>query len=263
VRFGGPINAYKEGRASAPFEFNSVLTTVLQNVGFTNGTKVISAVGQLPLAAVIWWVVLAALIVFAMVRGSTATDRTIARLGFIGAGALAAEYIVFVSPQSPRYLLPAYAFASLPAAIALVSLFRGGVLSRSVAVSLLVLAVPWAVWQGSVGDRVEQQEADGAAGFRTAGLLIRQLAAGRPCAFLSAHGQPQIQFTSGCEGGRFAGSAPTQSQITLATGGGSQVFVVLGKPASPDSPLGSQTPARSTGPDGSVWFVYRVPSSGG
>jgi hypothetical protein len=39
--------------------------------------------------------------------------------------------------------------------------------------------------------------------------------------------------------------------------------VVLGKPASPESPLDSQTPARSTGPDGSVWFVYRVPGSGG
>ena len=259
VRFGGPIQAYRVGSESAPLAINSVPQTIAQNIGFTNGTKVISDIQHLPPAGVIWWASLVALAVYAMARGSTDADRTIARLGFIGAVALAAEYIVFVSPQSPRYLLPAYGFVSLPAAIALVSLFRRSHISRALASSVLVLAVPWAVWQGSVAQRVERQEASSSAGFRAAGLVIRRLAAGQACIFLTAHGQPEIQFASGCKGARFVGSTPSESQMIQAGGGASQVFVVLARPASPDSPLGSLSPAQSAVPGGSAWFIYRVP----
>ncbi len=263
IRFGGPINAYKAGSASAPFAVNPVVQTLVQNAGFTNDTRVVSGVHEVLLAGWIWWGVLVALIVFATVRGSTSTDRSIARLGLIGTLALAGEYVAFVSPQSPRYLLPAYAYASLPAAIALVSLFRRGGVSRGISTLIVVLLIPWAIWQGSVANRVEQKEAYSAASFRAAGLAMRQLAAGSRCAFVSAHGQPEIQFASGCEGGRFVGLVPSGAQMALLASGAGQGFVVLGRPASRDSSLGSLTPVPVTTPTGPAWFIYRVPRAGG
>jgi hypothetical protein len=263
IRFGGPISAYRAGRSSAPFAVNSVAQTLVQNAGFTNGTKVVSGVNQVPLAGWIWWGALVLLIFYAIVRGTTGTDRAIARLGLIGTLALAGEYVAFVSPQSPRYLLPAYAYVCLPAAIALVSLLRRGGVSRDIAALVVVLMAPWAIWQGSVANRVEQQEADSAASFRAAGLTMRQLAAGQQCAFVSAHGQPEIQFASGCEGGRFVGSIPSGAQMALLASGVGQGFVVLGRPASHDSSLGSLTPVPVTTPTGPVWFIYSVPTAGG
>jgi len=159
--------------------------------------------------------------------------------------------------------MPAYAFASLPVAIALASLFRRGRAQRIISVALLALVIPWAIWQGSVANRVEQQEADSAASFQEVGLLIGHLSGGKPCAFLSAHGQPQIQYASGCQGARFSGAMPSQTLVAQVSGTGDQVFVVLGKKASADSPFSSQVAALSKGPDGSVWFVYKVSGSGG
>ena len=253
-RFGGPVTALREA-GTAHFAAASVGRNVLGNLAFTDGRTTTS---HLPTAGMLWWGLLIALAVVALARGRTATDRSVAVLCCIGTLALATEYLVFVSAQAPRFLLPAYAFASIPAGIGAVSLLRGRIVARSAGAIVLVLMVPWAIWQGAVGHRVQARETTSNAAYREIGLALRQLAGGRPCSFLSPYGYPEIQFAAECDGAalqRVRGPSDTELAGLLASG--TEAFVVLPDPAPPASALGSLTAVRVPGPN-KTWFVYQL-----
>ncbi|MBA3363365.1 MAG: hypothetical protein H0T07_03050, partial [Actinobacteria bacterium] len=187
IRFGGPMNALDEAAvdhfAKAPVAENVVL-----HLASTDGRPPGSPA---PLGGVLWWSLLVILAIVAIARARRSTDRTVAILACFGTLALATEYLVFVSALAPRFLLPAYAFASIPAALGLVTLLRGGAVARAAGVLVLVLVIPWAIWQGDVARRYQDKRMISTLAFRDVGLRLRELADGRPCSFMSPHGYPQ------------------------------------------------------------------------
>ena len=258
VRFGGPVSALRaaatEHFARAPFAYNVAI-----HIGATDGDLKASRV---PIGGVIWWGLLVALGIVACVRASR-VNRTATILASLGAVALTAEYLVFVSALAPRFLLPAYAFASLLAAIGIISLLRGAIVPRVLGGIVLLLVVPWAIWQGGVAGRYLDQRMRSTVAFHDIGRTIRGLANGAPCSVLSPHGYPMVAFASGCDGAELPRPrGPTAAELRRRLVDRDQVFVILKGEATRGSPLAGISAVRVPGP-AKAWFLYRVSDSPG
>ncbi len=257
IRFGGPMSALDEA-AVEHFARAPVADNVLLHLTATDGRPPDSPI---PLGGVLWWGILLILAIVAITRAPRPKDRSAAILASFGALALAAEYLVFVSALAPRFLLPAYAFGSLLAAIGVVTLIRGGVVSRATGAVVLMLAIPWTIWQGAVADRYQERRMISILAYRDVGLTIRQLADGRSCSFMSPQGYPQIAFASGCDGAELLRArGPMVGELEELRNDGEEVFVILKRVAPADSPLGSLDPVQVPGPR-RTWFMYHVSGS--
>ena len=256
IRFGGFRNALRAANSQGHLTVVPITDHLLAYLGFTYGRAKLPAVG-LPTAGLLWWGLLVVLAAIALRRRVDAPARAVALLATLTTLALAVEYIVLVSFIASRFLLPAYAFAAIPAAIGLRSLLRGGLPARALGVVVVVAMVPWAVWQGQVAGRVEARESKGGRRFVAAGLLLRDLADGQPCSFVSPGAYPQIHLASGCVGGPLTfPPRPTRAQWE-AVGRGDEVFMILPSAARGDSPLAPLSPIRFEAPK-RTWFIYRL-----
>ncbi len=257
VRFGGPLQALR-GAAAGHVAPAPVTQNLLRYLSYTNGELISTAV---PLPGVIWSVVLAVLAVGGIVRATTRAERVAALVGAVAALAVTIEYVVFVPALAPRFLLPAYAFAAIPASLGLVSLFRGRGILRAAGVVVVLIAIPWAVWQAGVARRVEAEATRVGLLFREAGQQIGRLAAGDTCSFMSPAGYPQIQLASGCAGRELPRiEGPTPQELAHLGTGRESVFVIMPRPASPRSPLNAVRPIRARGPN-RAWLIYQVPAT--
>ena len=260
IRFGGPVRAFHEGAMAGNVDAGSgFVTNVLVHLTATAGHPPASGV---PAAGIAWWSVLGALIAFAIARAPR-LERTVSILATLGALALATEYLVFVSGTAARFLLPTYALASIPLGVAILTLLRGrGVprpVGRVLAALVLLLLVPWAIWQGMVADRYLSKRLLSTDAFASVGHTLRRLANGRPCSFQSPHGWPTTQFVSGCDGADLERpGGPTAEELDELVAHGDQVFVILKRNPPRWSPLATETPLRVDGPY-RPWFVFAVP----
>jgi hypothetical protein len=256
IRFGGVVGALREANAAGHLSVAPVSRNVLGHLWFTYGLAK-PPPGGVPEAGLLWWGLLFVTGVIALRRQVAGPARSVALLGWLATCAIAIEYLVIVPYTAGRFLLPAYAFVAIPAAIGLVSLLREGVATGVIGAAALALVIPWAVWQGSVGSRVAAEEARSGQRFVAAGSLLRDLADGRPCSFVSPAAYPQIQLASGCVGDklRFA-SLPTRGQRD-ALAAGEEVFIILPERAGPDSPIAVFSPVPISGPE-RTWFIYRL-----
>jgi hypothetical protein len=256
IRFGGFRNALRAANSQGHLTVVPVTDHVLAYLGFTYGRAKLPAVG-LPTAGLLWWGLLAFLAAIALRRRVGAPARGVALLGIATTLVLAVEYILLVSFIASRFLLPAYAFAAIPAAIGLRSLLRDGLPARILGILVVVAMVPWAVWQGQVAVRVEARESRGGGRFAAAGLLLRDLAGGRPCSFVSPGAYPQIHLASGCDGAQLTfPPRPTRAQWA-AVGRGEEVFMILPSEAQAGSRLAPLSPIRFKAPK-RTWFIYRL-----
>lgn len=258
ARFGGLWEALSAANSRGHLRVGPVTDHLLAYLRSTHGSAD-PDVG-LPMAGLLWWGLLVVVAAIGLRRRSDA-PRSIALLCSVAALALALEYIVLVSFVASRFLLPAYAFAALAAAIGLRSLFRDGVPARVVGVAVLVAIVPWAVWQGAVASRVEAANSRVGRRLVAVGLLLHDLADGRRCSFVSPGAYPQIQLASGCTGGPLTSPPrPTRAQW-LAVDGGEEVFLILTSVVRGDSPLAHLSPIRVESAE-RPWFIYRLSEAG-
>jgi hypothetical protein len=121
---------------------------------------------------------------------------------------------------------------------------------------VLVAMVPWAVWQGEVAGRVEAAGSREGRSLEAAGLLLRDLADGRQCSFVSPGAYPQVQLASGCQGAPLTSARPTRAQWE-AVERGDEVFMILISVARGDSSLAHLSPIRFESPN-RPWFIYRL-----
>ena len=255
LRFGGPSGAVSEAGAGNHFSPAQGYQQLIWHLSYTTSNRR----GDVPAAGALWWGILLVMGSLALARGSKGPGRTASMLASFGGLALGAEYIVFVSHEASRFLLPAYAFASVAASVGVVSLLRGKVVSRVAGALVLALAVPWAVWQGAVADRVELRKSARLASYPVVGKELRRAVRGRPCAFVSSRAYPMIQLASGCEGEdirRRRGPSPAELERLLAELP-KQLYVVLPRKAGKRSAARVLAPVRVRLPK-LTWFIYPV-----
>jgi hypothetical protein len=257
MRFDGPLTALREA-GTAHFALTAVGGNVRQYLAYTDGGIAGPSAHQIPLAGVLWWGWLIVLAIVAIAKND-GRARAGVLLCSIGGLALAIQYVIFVSALAARYLLPAIAFVSVPAAVGAVSLIRSGVRGRAVGAVALLLIFPWGIWQSSVADRVEAQEARGSETFRVVGLTIKGLADGRLCTVTSQSGAAEIALASGCEGTQLLDPEPTADQLSQLSSSPNPAFVVLRRAVRRHSQLGTMTSRWSVGPAGQRWFIYEFP----
>ncbi|MDQ4107318.1 MAG: hypothetical protein M3138_00735 [Actinomycetota bacterium] len=255
VRFGGPLQALREA-ASGPLARAPAVHNALRHLSYTDGELVERV---LPVPGIVWWGMLGLLSVVGLLR-ATREERVAGLVASFAALAVTIEYLVFVPVSAARFLLPAYAFLAVPASIGLVSLLRGRTVARSAGVIVLLLAIPWTIWQASVAERVEMASRQVNERFREVGHQLMRLAADAPCSFLSPHGYPQIQIASGCAGDELRRArGPSEGELDRLRDRGGSVFVLLRNPVRPSSLLGAVEPMRFSGSD-NVWFIYHLPA---
>jgi hypothetical protein len=256
TRFGGVANALHEADKGGHFTVAAVSDNVLRYLGYTNGGS-----DAVPPAGVIWWALLVAGSIAGIALGATERDRESALVCSLAALAFAVEYLAFVFFQNARFLLPAYALASVPFGVGVVGLLRGRQPSRAAGGLMLALMIPWGIWQAAVADRVEGEIS--ATPVRI-GRTIRELTGRHPCYFVSQLAYPKIAVSSRCQGAAWKRGigAPTASELEALHRDGTQLFVVLLKEAGRGSPLSELTPTRVSGPE-RTWYVYTVPSPTG
>jgi hypothetical protein len=259
ARFGAPLTALREA-GTAHFAFASVAGNVRQYLAYTDGAIRGPEASQIPLEGVLWWSWLILMAVVAVAQRGRARAHAAVVVCSLGAMALATQYVIFVSALAPRYLLPAIAFVSIPAGVGVVSLIRGGARVGVAGAIALLLVIPWGIWQASVADRVEAQEARDNELLRVVGLALRQQAGSRPCTFISLGGTAEIALASGCEGTQVLRPGPTLGQLRQLSSSRSAAFVILPRAARPESPLGNMAPVLSPGSTGNAWFIYRLPA---
>jgi hypothetical protein len=254
IRFGGPVRALDEA-AIEHFATASVAHNLFVHLAATGGAL---TADRPPVGGVIWWGLLISLTILAISKTRSA-ERTAASICSLGALAFGVEYFLFVSGIAPRFMLPVYALASIPAAVGTVWMLCGSTMRRAAGAAIILLILPWAIWQGVVADHFQSQREESTAAFRTLGLMIRRLADHRPCSFISPHGWPTIAFTSGCQGADLPRPPkPTPAVLEELRTQGKEVFVILKKPAGRGSPLMELTPVPARGPR-RPWFIYHVP----
>jgi hypothetical protein len=261
VRFGGPIRGLDVAHTEHHLVVGDAGANLSAYLAATDG----GSSADIPIAGVVWWSSLVVLTVLAIVR-SSGSRRSIVVLSGAGALVLGAEYLVFVSAVAPRFLLPAYAFVAIPAAVGLLSLLRGGIVGRGTGVLVLLLIGGWIVWQAQVADRVGHEQREELVNFREVGVRLREMAEGRPCAFMSPHGWPSIEFAAGCRGSALPRPrGPSERELARLSIGGRQGFVILRAQPLPRSPLTRIVPVPFEGRSRGrawTWFIYEIPVSG-
>jgi hypothetical protein len=260
IRFGGPIRGLEVAHTEHHLGVGDAAANVSAYLAATDGRSSV----DIPIAGVVWWSSLVVLTVLAIAR-SGGSRRSIVVLCGAGALVLGAEYLAFVSAVSPRFLLPAYAFVAVPAAVGLLSLLRGRIVGRGTGVLVLLLIGAWIVWQAQVADRVGNEQREELMNFREVGVRLREMAEGRPCAFMSPHGWPTIEFAAGCRGSALPRPrGPSERELARLSTGGRQGFVILRAQPLPRSPLTDIIPVPIEGRSRGrawTWFIYEIPVS--
>lgn len=255
IRFGGLRNALRQARSAGHLALAPVGENVLSHLGFTAGPTKLPPEG-FPMEGVLWWSMLVVLAAIALRPQVAAPARSVALLSFLATAAFAFEYLVLVPVVAARFLLPAYAFAAVTAAIGVGSWLRSRGAGRIAGAVVLALMVPWAIWQIDAGTGVLGNQVRLAEKLYEAGALLRDLADGRPCSFVSPANHPQVQVASGCDGDQLTSRTPTAAQLD-AVAAGEEVFIILPREARPRSPLAALTATRFQAPR-RTWFIYQL-----
>jgi hypothetical protein len=257
IRFGGVGGALERANSAGHLEVAPIGRTVLAHLGMTYGRKELP-VGQVPFEGILWWSLLLVLGLIGLLRLREPPPGRVALLTFLATSAFTVEYFFLVPITAGRFLLPAYALASLSAAIGLLWLLQrpAGFVGFAVGLMVLVLLVPWALWQLDVARRVSAGQARPAERFYEAGVVLRRLAGPGPCSFVSPAVHPQVQLASGCSGAKLVSQEPTQAQLAAARSG-EEVFIILPQPAKRTSPLAALRPIRYESTR-RTWFIYQL-----
>lgn len=261
VRFGGPLEALRRARDAAHVGTSSIGDRIVQYLALSNGPTL----GPLEdphvaIGGVVWWVALVVLagLGLAWHRGEPAF-RPLLAATIAGAG-LAAEYLLLVEGTAPRFLLPTYALLSIPAAAALVRIFSTLRRAPARALFVAVVAVPWLIWQVGTADRLDAQTNDPRESLQQVARILLEARDGRPCAFASTDGFPQIEYTLGCDGRHLdEAQADTIGFLEDAAGRGEQVFLATRDPAPPPTVTTVAEPIRTLpAPRGETWHLYEL-----
>ena len=117
-------------------------------------------------------------------------------------------YLGFVAGLAPRFLLPAYAFLSVPAGVALSRLRLRDGRTRAVAGATIAVLLAWTGLQLATARMIGRQAATDRSQFPKVASILGRLAHGGPCDFRSVAGFPQIQLDSGCPGAQLSRRPP-------------------------------------------------------
>jgi hypothetical protein len=255
VRFGGPARAMREAAALGHLTTLGVGERLLQNLALTNGPTIgPEGHARVPLAGALWWGTTAVLAVVAVVRTRSSPRGGAVLCAVLAGSALAVEYLVLVSGLAPRFLLPAYALLSLPAAVGLLSLLSAGAARRIAGAAAVAVLAALTVWQVGTARAIGSNAAAAREKVAAVGGEVRLLAVGRPCVVASAGAFPQVAFASRCAGRGLAGNdAASLTALRSSVPPGERLFVVLATAPPAGSPLASTPPLSVEG-----WFVFEL-----
>lgn len=218
---------------------------------------------DVPISGVLWLVGLLVLLVIGF--------RAANRCGFVpslvvpaATGlALAAEYLLFVDAQAPRFLLPAFALFAIPAGLGLSSIVVGarardpGRVPRVPGgVVAAVLVGAWLLVQLQIAARVEDRVTRQRASAVRVGLQIRSLAARQPCFVHSDVGFPIIAYTAGCRAAELGELGTWSERADRLASERAWPFLVLQRSEEPEPPDGAVLVRTVSTAGERTWYVY-------
>lgn len=204
--FGGIAERFRQAGRLA----GGLGVTVLDHLRAADG-PLLGGDRDISTGALLWWIGLVAASIYGATRTS---NRRSAAAAALSAG-LASTFTYFFLTRSqqvgtwapvisPRFLSPAYALLSIPAATGCILLVRAGhrygrVVAACSIAGLLLAGGAWQVWQWNVAERIARREFRFRESNRLAAAAIRKLRDGRDCLLISQFPEPQIRYSAGCD----------------------------------------------------------------
>lgn len=198
VRFGGPIQRLHEASAE---NVGGLHFSLLSQMRAVNGPLLCrpcgAHYGYHPLG-LLWWTAGAGLVVLGLV-GRRGPQRLALAFPAAAAITLSAGYVMTIPYAAPRFLLPAYALLSLPAAAGALHLFHfSAARSRTLAAAAMAVAMLGQVGgQLAVADHVAVGARKGRATDVAVAQQLHDLGVRAPCALVGTD-VASVAFASGC-----------------------------------------------------------------
>lgn len=259
ARFGDPIQRLQYGRGpvSAGWTF-----TAVEHLRLLDGRPMIGPdpSGAIPAWGAATWIAGGGLVFVALLwsRSDPRRYRDAIAVPVVAGLGLALPYFVGIGAVTPRFLLPAYGLLVIPAALGVISTAER---RRWVLLAPIVLIVgALGAWHGRTAQDVNGRAVREREEAQVVALALEEAAAGKPCAFVSQYGFPQIQYASGCTGSRLILDEPSLPSrlLQLADRGHLLFALAIGTP--PDtSPLHDWEHAPIAG---TRWTLYHHLPSG-
>lgn len=181
---------------------------------------------QLPAAGVGWMVGLVALAGIGVVIG-TRDNRQVAGAVLFTAIVFSTPYVVATGVLAPRFLLPAFALLCVAAGSGGIAMISAAPVRAVAAVPLLVVLVGGAAWNLPIVVEIGDDQTAAREDARALGHFLSEEAGGRPCAFSSQYGYPQISASSGCRGGPWVSDDPVALAELEAVAADGRVVALL------------------------------------
>jgi hypothetical protein len=266
ARFGGPIERLSgaAGESASGASRNSLI----QYLNLVEGP--VRRVVEDPVLTASAAALLAGLALLAALGVAQRLDgdqRAAAVVGLVAAGAMVTPYLLLNAGINLRYVLPGMLLAAVPIGAGAATVAQAVRRSGSVVagVTLVAVAVGVVGWQGSLAASNSGQIAPLQHRPVPIGRALAAAADGQPCAFVSEHQWPEIQWHSGCLGESLYLDAPSlqchdaQRDLSALAEEGYRVFVVVRGPP-PAAPTLEGWPVQQV-PDAETgnWFLYERP----
>lgn len=233
VRWGGVAEALRAAGHMGGVGAGDPVSRALDHLALADG-PLIGATGGTSVIAVLW-LMSAVVLTIAGVRSAPGeTARRSLVVAVASAILVVGLYVTSVSGTAPRFLLPAFAFISLPMGVALGTMAPRRALRPVVAAFVLLWAGSHVVVALDVGETITAERA----GPQAVGRDLRELLGTTDCVVLGAS-WPQVAYAAGCQGIRDAVDAPTAAREVVQAGLRPIVIVQHGAvpPALPLRPL--------------------------
>jgi hypothetical protein len=256
VRFGGPLEALRVAGEQSHVAAAGPLHSLAQHLALTDGPTLGPDPGGISIAGIAWWTGLGALVLLG-IRGAPDDRRSASTTAAVAGIALVATYVLAIGGLAPRFLIPAIALLAVPAAEGVRAVVRSPRIVAPLALGLALTAS--ATWQVSTAAGIEGAARTDRERFHVVGLALAKLAGGRPCAFGSTDGFPQIAFASGCRGVHLP-AIDDGTVRALRNASTSASFVAAPEGFRPASELGLD-PVSSPGAAAVGWRLWVVPGT--
>lgn len=251
LRFGDPIKRFRLAAEAHAYTGLGIVQQASLLDGPPAGPDRVVRISR---SGIAWWIVMAALVALVLVR--RIDDPARRRVFRVTAGAglvMAIPYFFLIKAYAPRFMLPAYALIAVPMAGAIWRARRDRI--AVVLAIALIGSLPWharmsATWLER-DNRLKQ-------GRKDVGLLVKDMAAGRPCSLVSTRGFPAISWYSSCRSNQIL-LEDAETYLAERAGSGDAVYLLSAGTAVPAQPYSMWKRAFFRDSKGRRWRIYTPP----
>jgi hypothetical protein len=257
ARAGGAGAALREAVQAGHVAAAGPFDRLVQHAWLADGPTLGPEVEGNPVFAIVWWT---SVLVLVLIAVTARPARPGVRCAALAGAWLLVLYVAAIGGLAPRFLFPGIALLTIPAGAGVVEVWRRRTLlgrrsRRVVTAAVIALGASLVVWNGAIAVLVADATLTARKNDAAAGLAVRTLADGRPCALVATSSFPQLAWASGCRTRPVRPGWDERPWLAANEGDGNVVYVAVRR--------GDRLPSSSVAPGAELlrevddWAIYQ------